>query len=349
MTKKNWMIGTTIASVLLVSYPMNAAHAAESVIIIEENVNKSDSQPEQKVIDAAQQELGAFLNDSAVELEVEKNGISDISTQWIFNNKLGRGRILVDKKTGGIEGIFADYKWSALDALVKDAATQAIRKLDPNKTFAAESVSREKKFLSDGTVHEWVMTGKDMVVKHGSKALNVGKEIMITLDADTLKVKDATISYPFDKATDKKALNAGLNALKTMNGGTAVQLDIAIHYCGEHYDGWKFRDTLANYVVDIDSKTGKVTNISLWGKKEAVNKSGKAVKQDKKPFYTKNQAVAAAKPMVKKLFDIDLTGYDVTIKKDNYAFTKKGQPTVSANIDAKGGFWSYIVLEPDIK
>ncbi|MCY9513828.1 hypothetical protein [Paenibacillus apiarius] len=106
MTKKNWMIGTTIASVLLVSYPMNAAHAAESVIIIEENANKSDSQPEQKVIDAAQQELGAFLNDSAVELEVEKNGISDILTQWIFNNKLGRGRILVDQKTGGIKGIF---------------------------------------------------------------------------------------------------------------------------------------------------------------------------------------------------------------------------------------------------
>ncbi|WP_019423440.1 hypothetical protein [Paenibacillus sp. OSY-SE] len=51
--------------------------------------------------------------------------------------------------------------------------------------------------------------------------------------------------------------------------------------------------------------------------------------------------------MVKKLFDIDLAGYDVAIKKDNYTFMKKGQPTLSANIDAKGGFWSYTVLDPD--
>ena len=331
MTMKKWMMGMTIASLLLASYPMNAAYAAETVII-QETVNTSDSQPEQSVIDAAQKELRAFLNDSAVELEVEKNGISDISPLWIFKNKVGRGRIHVDKKTGGITGIFADYKWSELNESVKVTATRVIRKLDPNKTFAAESVSREKKFLSDGTVHEWVMTGK---------------EIMITLDADTLKAKNATISYPFDQATDKKALNAGLNALKTMNGGKAVQLDVAIHYAGEKYDGWKFHDTFANYVVDIESQTGKVTNIDLWGHKEAVNKTVKAVKKDKKPFYAKNQAIAAAKPMVKKLFDIDLTGYDVAIKKDNYTFMKKGQPTLSANIDAKGGFWSYTVLDPD--
>lgn len=41
-------------------------------------------------------------------------------------------------------------------------------------------------------------------------------------------------------------------------------------------------------------------------------------------------------PLMKKIFGVDLTGYQVEVDKDWYKFSKKGSPTVSGVINEKG-------------
>lgn len=66
---------------------------------------------------------------------------------------------------------------------------------------------------------------------------------------------------------------------------------------------------------------------------------------DKKFSKFKNEDVlAAVKPLAKKVFGIDLTGYSVTRGKgemaNRFTFKKDGKPEVSGNINEKGEFYS---------
>lgn len=59
--------------------------------------------------------------------------------------------------------------------------------------------------------------------------------------------------------------------------------------------------------------------------------------------------MAAAKPLTKKVFGIDLTGYSVTRGKgetaDRFTFKKDGKPDVSGNINEKGECYSLEVSD----
>ncbi|MFD3269862.1 hypothetical protein ACE3MS_06935 [Paenibacillus dendritiformis] len=41
-------------------------------------------------------------------------------------------------------------------------------------------------------------------------------------------------------------------------------------------------------------------------------------------------------PLMKKIFGVNLTGYQVEVDKNEYKFSKKGSPTISALINEKG-------------
>lgn len=285
---------------------------------------------DKKVVDAAQEELRRFLGDSKAELYEVLN--PDITAEWILLNKNGKGQVAIDRNTKQIVNAYVRFTWDETDAAVKEAAAEAFRQVDVNKTFTAETVEREKRFTEGKSTHEWRLQSKDMIV---------------TLDADTLSERGILISYPFAQG-DEKAKNAALNAFQRMNIGNPVAFKQADHnYSSGRYDSWKFFDDGGNYVVVIGAKTGAIQSISAYGKKEDNEANlPLLLNKDRKPIYTKEEAVAAAKPMVNKLFGIDLTGYTVEFAPENpyaHIFTKAGQPTVNALVDRTGEFWSYSV------
>ncbi|XOK59492.1 M56 family metallopeptidase [Paenibacillus elgii] len=285
---------------------------------------------DKNVVEAAQEELRRFLGDS--QAEVYEVADPEITAEWILRNKNGKGQVAIDRNTKQIVNAYVQYTWNETDAAVKKAAAEAFRQVDANKTFTAETVEREKRFEDGKSTHEWRLQSKDMIV---------------TLDADTLSERGIMISYPVAQGNDK-AKNAALIALQTINVGKPVTFKQADHnYSEGQHDLWKFFDDGGNYAVVIGSKTGTIKSILAYGKKDDNEANlPPLLDKDRKPIYTKEEAIAAAKPMVNKLFDIDLTGYSVEFSTENpyvHTFTKKGQPTVHATVDRTGEFWNYWV------
>lgn len=65
-----------------------------------------------------------------------------------------------------------------------------------------------------------------------------------------------------------------------------------------------------------------------------------------KPLYSNKEALAAAAPIARKYFHIDLEGYQVNVKYNVYTFTKNGSPTVTGSIDDKGKFVGMSISVP---
>ncbi|MBN6192870.1 hypothetical protein JQN58_39005 [Aneurinibacillus sp. BA2021] len=255
------------------------------------------------------------------------------SNEWLLPNKNGKGIVGINKLTGKIMWINAEFTWAEVAPAVKEAAQKAIHQLDATKTFAAKTVTKEKQFSGERPTNEWRLEGAGM---------------RAVLDATTLDVIHASVVYPLVQA-DKKALAAGQNALQVLNGGKPVAFDTATHYFDKGIsDIWRFSDNEGLYVAEVGAKTDKVFYTYMYGKRQSNEaKLPPILDKDRKPFYTKEQALAAAKPMLKKVFGIDLTGYTVEFGPENpyfHTFTKNGQPTIQAHVDRTGMFWSYYVI-----
>jgi len=60
-----------------------------------------------------------------------------------------------------------------------------------------------------------------------------------------------------------------------------------------------------------------------------------------KPKYTPKQAISAASGKVKSIFNVNLAGYKVTVKMNEYKFKKDKQPTIVGKINKEGKFYSF--------
>nr|WP_238333040.1 hypothetical protein [Brevibacillus laterosporus] len=133
-------------------------------------------------------------------------------------------------------------------------------------------------------------------------------------------------------------------AIKDLSNNKSVQLlpTVRLYKSPKEsiYKVWSFTDSQRDYSVDVGTKTGKVVSVSSY--KEVDYISDEEL-QKVKPFYTKERAIVVANPMVKKWFNLDLKGYDVSVQYNEYMFTKKGMHTVIASINKKGAFWEFSV------
>ncbi|EPY12096.1 hypothetical protein [Paenibacillus alvei] len=57
--------------------------------------------------------------------------------------------------------------------------------------------------------------------------------------------------------------------------------------------------------------------------------------------YTPKQAISAASGKVKSIFIVNLAGYKVTVKLNEYTFKKDKQPTIVGKINKKGEFYFF--------
>ncbi|MGK5510010.1 hypothetical protein [Brevibacillus formosus] len=336
--KKQMIVAASMVALLLsaaspftsMSTPVYAAKQANPG---EEQMKKL-ANLDKKVVEAAQQALQKLAGSVKIELQ-EITGANNEC--WVISAKDHRGEVLVTKNEGKVVSVSVTFKPGEVPAQLLKTATSTLQSMDSKRAVAFDIVQRNSWEKENG----WIFVGRD------------GKSV--TIDAVTEKVKHAQLEYetknvdPNAPEVDSKKADSAKKALKTLSNGSASELSsrATLYKSPEmHRDQvWGFMDKEANYRIEIGAKTGKVVSVSNT---KEISGGNFVFAEDiptvfAKPFYTKEKAIAAANPMLKKMFNLDLTGYTVTTKSNEYTFTKKGKPTVIALINKKGVFYDYTV------
>ncbi|MEJ8547425.1 hypothetical protein [Brevibacillus borstelensis] len=281
---------------------------------------------DKKVVDAAAQAMQQLAEGKPIVLEEVSGQNKDC---WVLSAKDGRGEVLIAKNNGEIVSMRVHFKFDEVNAALKATVMSTLKEMDAKRSFNIRQVERIK----------WE---KENIWSFNGEGVNVA------LEPGTGKLLYANAEYETAQVP-ASVVQAAQKTLKGLSGGQAVPLaPSATLYKNpqEHIDKlWGLSDKNGKYVVGIGAKTGKPVSIKML---EQISGDNFVFESDipkvfAKPFYTKEKAIAAASSAVKKHFEIDLTGYNMAVQHDTYTFTKQGKPTVVAQINKKGTFWSFLV------
>jgi hypothetical protein len=281
---------------------------------------------DKKVVDAATQAMQQLAEGKPIVLERVSGQNKDC---WVLSAKDGRGEVLIAKNNGEIVSMRVRFQFGEVNAALKATVTSTLKEIDAKRSFNIREVERIK----------WE--------KQNIWSFN-GEGVNIALEPGTGKLLSANAEYETAQVP-ASTVQAAQKTLNGLSGGKQVPLaPSATLYKNpqEHIDKlWGLSDKDGKYVVGIGAKTGKPVSIKML---EQISGDNFVFESDipkvfAKPFYTKEKAIGAAGPAVKKHLQIDLTGYNMAVQHDTYTFTKKGKPTVIAQINKKGTFWSFLV------
>ncbi|EJW15223.1 hypothetical protein M5X00_07300 [Paenibacillus alvei] len=145
---------------------------------------------------------------------------------------------------------------------------------------------------------------------------------------------------------DKKWLHKAANAINQLRSKEAkIKIVLISRVKDEVADSffWYFADRYEHHRVKIDGITNQVSEVDTlkidWTSDEDFAKSFA------KPKYTQKQAISAASGKVMSIFNVNLAGYKVSVKWNEYTFKKDKQPVIVGKINKKGEFY-YFSLTP---
>ncbi len=305
----------------------SAAHAASNPQVPAESPKMiTIAELDKKVVDAAAQAMQQLAEGKPIVLERVSGQNKDC---WVLSAKDDRGEVLIAKSNGDIVSMRIRFKLDEVNAALKATVMNTLKEMDAKRSFNIREVERIK----------WE--------KQNIWSFN-GEGVNVALEPGTGKVLHANAEYEAAQVP-AAVVQAAQQTLKGLSGGKQVPLaPSATLYKNpqEHIDNlWGLSDKDGKYVVGIGAKTGKPLSVKML---EQISGDNFVFERDipkvfAKPFYTIEKAIDAASPAVKKHFQIDLAGYDMAVQHDTYTFTKKGKPTVIAQINKKGTFWSFLV------
>jgi len=233
-----------------------------------------------------------------------------------------------NKKEDRVESTILIYQASDIHKFMDNALRLKIdsflKSFDPKETFKPDAVWRvNHPGKESGLNNYWVIWRE-----HQSVYIDIDNNNEIT----------ASFTYALQNA-DASLTNKARNALKTLGISQKKAFDYVLRQQNGKDSFWNYRDDGDINHVFIGAKTGKVWAVQNdfgkdWSGYKDFNKSFA------KPKLSKSQALSAASPKVKSIFGIQLKGYTVTIKENQYTFTKKGAATVVGEINKKGVFYS---------
>ncbi|MGF9906495.1 hypothetical protein [Brevibacillus porteri] len=329
MKKQTLVVTSMMALLLSVASPLTntqaPAYAAGQAPAVKPEM-KTLAQLDKNVVEAAKQAMQKQAGGVLIELDEIRGETADC---WVIAAKNNRGEVLVTKQEGKVVSVNVKLKLNEVATDLQNTVTSTLKGMDNHHAFTIDWVERinwEKQNI-------WLFKGQ-----HAS----------VSIDAATGKVNSAKLHYT-NEQINPKVIDTAQKALKSLSNDKASALlpeVTLVKQSKERLDQvWAFMDTEGKYSIVIGAKTGKVVAATLTS--EFINENYTAdediPKVFAKPFFTKEKAIAAANPMMKKVFNLDLTGYNVSSKYNVYTFTKKGKPTVTASINHKGVFYDFAV------
>ncbi|CAI8939316.1 PepSY domain-containing protein [Brevibacillus sp. IT-7CA2] len=287
---------------------------------------KKLAQLDKNVVEAAKQAMQKEAGSLLIELD-EITGMN--ADCWMISAKDNRGEVLVTKKEGTVVSVRVNFKFSEVATDLQNTIMSTLKSMDGTQAFTFDKVDR----ISSDMENSWVFWGKNVTA---------------SIDATTGKLSVVSIKYT-SQQINPKVVDTAQQAMKALSNGKASALlpEVSLLKNSDYRldQVWSFMDRDRTHSVFIGAKTGKVVSAIMYNEFRDSNyvSDEDIPKVFAKPFYTKEKAIAAANPMVKKIFNMDLTGYNVSTKYNEYTFTKKGKPTVTASINKKGVFYDFTV------
>ena len=328
--KKQTIVAVSMVALLLAAAspftnmetPVYAAVQGEAV----KAEMKTLAQLDKNVVEAARQAMQKQAGGVPIELDRISGENADC---WVISAKNNRGEVLVTKKEGKVVFVKVTLKFNEVAANLQNTVTSTLKGMDAKRAYVIDSVER-------------VNWEKENVWQFN------GENVSVSIDAETGKVNTASLRYTTQQM-NAKVVDTAQKTLKSLsNGNTPVLLpDVTlVKDTQRHWDQvWSFMDSSRTYSIIIGAKTGKVVSATIFNEFRSDNyvSDEDIPKVFAKPFYTKEKAIVAVNPMMKKVFNLDLSGYNVSSKYNAYTFTKKGKPTVTASINKKGVFYDFTV------
>ena len=328
--KKQMIVAVSMVALLLAAAspfanmetPVYAAGQGEAV----KAEMKTLAQLDKNVVEAAKQAMQKQAGGVPIELDRISGENADC---WVISAKDSRGEVLVTKKEGKVVFVKVTLKFNEVAANLQNTVTSTLKGMDAKRAYVIDSVER----INWEKENVWQFNGKD---------------VSVSIDAQTGKVNTASLRYTAQQMNAKVVETAHKTLKSLSKGNTQVLLpDVTlVKDTQRHWDQvWSFMDSSRTYSIIIGAKTGKVVSATIFNEFSNDNyvSDEDIPKVFAKPFYTKEKAIVAVNPMMKKVFNLDLSGYNVSSKYNEYTFTKKGKPTVIASINKKGVFYDFTV------
>lgn len=328
---KKW--GLIAASAAAISLLLSAApiYAAEQPANDE---TQNAQSPSVKMDPTVQLRLTEVLYKLAGKQAIEFTSVDSSHEDWEVNGILGgktKGEFIqrYNSAKGRVESTIIIYKQNDLDN-VMDAALRGkmssfIKTFGGSQPFQSDRFWRVYSPYQDNIPRNyWVFWGIDQ---------------SLYIDLDHNNNISASVAYPLKKVpaqlnntANRSIKTLGISIIKPFNN-VQRQKD------GDKEFVWKYQDNDdVNHVI-IGVQTGKVWEVENLSGMDWANDQDFA-KTFAKPKLSKAQAISTAKPKVKSLFGINLDGYSVQIKQNEYTFSKKGALSIAGKINKQGKFYS---------
>lgn len=313
-------------AVLAASTPSSKVQEVQSTLNLDQKVTK-------KLTDA----ITAVAGKQSIQFTSADTAFDD---NWVINATLtGTAEADVslnyDSKKGIVTSTMISYSADDLNEVMgKDLSKKVdsfLKSFDKDNKFETEAFWRVKQNVNDGGLKNyWVIWGPKQ---------------SLYVDVDRNNQVSGSIQYKIED-TQAALTNKARNSLKTLGISSLKPFDYAQLTQKDKDSLWKYQDDSdLNYVL-IGSESGKVWKVTNELGKD-WNNDADFKKSFAKPKLTKSKALSVAAPKVKSIFGLQLKGYSVHIKDNEYTFKKKGATTLIGKINKKGAFYSFEALSPN--
>ncbi|MGG0814396.1 hypothetical protein ABE142_17300 [Paenibacillus alvei] len=334
-TNSNKLIVATIAaSVMLTGLttlpPYHTAYASQQKNQENKKLPSTIAELDPKLLHKIKEELKTLIPKKTIELTA-LHTVKEKEYSWLRPNEI----LLESKdKRANVQitndvSYHIEIEWKELEASLQSTIQKALKNVDPKRKFVIKKVERYK----DNSVNYWAFRGEGF---SGS------------IDAITGKPNRTTIDFQLANI-DPKWSSLAKETIVSLSDGKHKKLsdkvEVSIARKDENRKTARFRVDFTPYEINIDTASCRLLSFSLPGfndhiPEEILNKVFA------KSLYSNEEALAAAAPIAKQYFHIDLEGYQVIVKYNVYTFTKNGSPTVTGSIDDKGKFVGMSISVP---
>jgi hypothetical protein len=326
---KKWnSITATVAAVSMLLGTAPVAWAQQPAAAIAQNAQTSVN-----LDPTATKRLTDVLNTLAGKQTIKFTSADTAFDSWTVNGTLSGTANAdfiqnYDSKKGIVQSTSIIYDAADLNKVMdnnlRSKVASFLKTFDSDGVFKTDAVWRVYSPDDEGELKNyWVLWGHDQ---------------SLYIDLDQGNKITASIMYSL-KDVKASLSNKANRSLKTLGIASSNPFEYVFRQHEGNDTVWNFRDDNDLNNVLIGMKTGKV-----WAVKNELGMDWTGekdfVKAFAKPKLSQTQALSAAKSKVQSLFGINLKGYTVKIKDNEYTFSQKGAVTVVGKINKKGALYS---------